>query len=101
MDQIAALRWVQESIAAFGGDPQHVMVFGQSAGAYDVQAILVSPAARGLFSSAAIESGAIPLAQLPNLTTRESLNAPFVELVGCGASADTLGCLRSLPVDTI
>jgi para-nitrobenzyl esterase len=50
LDQIAALRWVRENIAAFGGDPERVLVFGYSAGAVDIRALLQSPQAKGLFS---------------------------------------------------
>ena len=48
-DQIATLRWVQRNIAAFGGDPGNVTIFGQSAGAESVLALFVSPLAKGLF----------------------------------------------------
>jgi para-nitrobenzyl esterase len=57
LDQIAALKWVKESIAAFGGDPNNVTLFGQSAGAGSVGMLMVMPAARGLFHKAIMESG--------------------------------------------
>jgi para-nitrobenzyl esterase len=97
MDELAALTWVQGNIAAFGGDPSRVMVFGQSSGGYDVQALLVSPAARGLFSRAAIESDSIIPNETPSLASVETQDAPFVQLVGCQGAADILGCLRSVP----
>lgn len=57
MDQIAALKWVKENIGAFGGDPERIMIFGQSAGGVSVRMLLASPMARGLFSRAVAESG--------------------------------------------
>lgn len=56
-DQLLALRWVRDNIAAFGGDPQRVTIAGQSAGAKDVAALVASPAARGLFHRFILESG--------------------------------------------
>lgn len=57
LDQIAALRWVRENIASFGGDAKNVTIFGESAGALSVEYLLVSPAARGLFDKAIAQSG--------------------------------------------
>jgi para-nitrobenzyl esterase len=57
LDQIAALRWMHDNIAAFGGDPDNVTIFGQSAGAVAVATLLAMPAARGLFAKAVAQSG--------------------------------------------
>src|SRR5262249_20607991 len=93
MDEIAALAWVQRNIGAFGGDPSRVMAFGQSAGAANVQVLLASPAARGLFSRARIESDDIPLHFTRHLAVAEVDQAPLVTRVGCDTAGDILACL--------
>jgi para-nitrobenzyl esterase len=101
MDQIEALRWVQENIEAFGGDPERVMVFGTSSGGYYVLALLASPLARDLFSRAGIESSAIALGELGNLANTEAGDAPLVTLLGCDGAADVLDCLRAVPAEAV
>jgi para-nitrobenzyl esterase len=59
MDQIAALKWVRDNIAKFGGDPGNVTIFGQSAGAVDVNVLMASPQAKGLFHKVIAESGTV------------------------------------------
>jgi para-nitrobenzyl esterase len=59
MDQIAALKWVHDNIAAFGGDPSNVTIFGQSAGAVDANVLMASPSTRGLFQRVIAESGTV------------------------------------------
>lgn len=61
LDQVAALRWIRENIAAFGGDPDQVTVFGQSAGAHSIACLMAVPAARGLFRRAILQSAPLGL----------------------------------------
>ena len=82
LDQVAALEWVRANIAAFGGDPDNVTLFGQSAGAVCVAALLAAPAAKGLFGKAIIQSGsaeALTDADHAAAVTREFLGLLGVE----------------------
>jgi para-nitrobenzyl esterase len=100
MDQQAALRWVQQNIRQFGGNPRDVTLFGESAGGLSVLAQLVSPAARGLFAKAIIESGSYSLLQ-PSLATAEASGEAFAAKAGCASPGQAAACLRRLPVQTI
>lgn len=98
MDQQAALRWVQRNIRPFGGDPDNVTIFGESAGGLSVHSQLVSPLAAGLFHKAIVESGAYALTQ-PPLASAEAAGMAFATRAGC--ADQTAVCLRGLSVATI
>jgi para-nitrobenzyl esterase len=93
MDVLAALHWIHDNIAAFGGDPAKVTVMGQSAGAAAINALLHSPFAAGLFRGAIIDSGVRTGNTLATNADREKMSADWAKT----KNAETLKLLRALP----
>lgn len=98
LDQQAALQWVQRNIRRFGGDPDRVTIFGESAGGLSVHTHLASPRAAGLFHRAIVQSGAYQLSP-PTLAVGEERGRAFATRAGC--ADQSAACLRALPVQTV
>jgi para-nitrobenzyl esterase len=98
-DQQAALRWVRDNIANFGGDPDKVTIAGESAGGMSVCDHLVAPGSAGLFRAAIVQSGPCQ-AQLP-LPQAERISLDYARAAGCGDPATAPRCLRALPADKL
>ncbi len=111
LDQIQALRWVKQNIAAFGGDPGRITVMGQSAGAFDVCLMMASPLARGLFQRAIMESGDCESTLIEDIRrpvhfnqvqgTGEGNGEELAADLGLVKDASAIRNLRSLPATAI
>lgn len=95
LDQIAALEWVRDNIAGFGGDPDNVTIFGESAGGMSVGTLMGTPAARGLFHKAIPQSGAASMVATAESATRTT------EKIMAAAGVEDVAALRALPVEDL
>ncbi|KAI4466376.1 carboxylesterase [Holotrichia oblita] len=100
-DQVAALKWVQNNIEKFGGDPQKVTIFGASAGAGSIHHHILSPRSKGLFHAAISQSGsALALWAQPQRETALVVAKVQADVVGCNSTVSTdvmVECLRKVP----
>jgi para-nitrobenzyl esterase len=101
MDMLASLRWVENNIAAFGGDPGNVTVFGQSAGAMAIASLAASPEAKGLFHRAISQSGAwMGLGMSAGMTTRAQGEERGLK-AATDAGVKTIAELRAMSTDDV
>ena len=100
LDMIAALQWVQRNIAAFGGDPNNVTIFGESGGGLKVAALMATPLAKGLFHRAIIESGGRYFDTV-SLNEMGKFGEKLFHKLGVDKEKDPLAAVRKLPWETI
>ena len=93
MDQAMALKWVKNNIANFGGDPNNITIFGESAGGWSICTMLATPLAKGLFHKAILQSGGCEASA--NLEKGFKQGEEFARQLGC--EPDDLNCLRKIP----
>lgn len=101
LDQVAALRWVRQNIAHFGGDPDRVTVAGQSSGALDICNLMASPVASGLFEQAILQSGVCVDSVYPSYREAEANGVRLAKDLGVSSGPQALDKLRSIPAERI
>ncbi len=97
LDQVAALKWIKENIEAFGGDPNNITIFGESAGAMSIGILLAIPSAKGLFNKAILQSGAARNV----LSSRTATRVANGFLATLGIEANELSKLEELPIESL
>ncbi len=95
LDLVLALEWVRDNIAAFGGDPENVTIFGESGGGWKVSTLLAMPEAEGLIDRAIVQSGSARYARTPDEATSDAR----IALTALGVSPDDLESLKTLPAE--
>lgn len=101
LDQLAALRWVRNNIARFGGDPHQITVAGQSSGSEDICNLMASPLSAGLFQRVILQSGVCVDGIFPSLHQAETSNRHLAKSLGASAATATLAQLRSIPAEQL
>ena len=101
LDLVASLEWVRDNISAFGGDPENVTIFGESAGGHNVAALLASPLSKGLFHRAVVQSGLFGSVSLAEAEGAKSGRANPSNEIAEKLNAGTAEALRALPLDVL
>ena len=97
LDQVFALKWVHDNIKNFGGDPNNLTVFGESAGGFSVCTTIATPLAKGLFQRAILESGGCTFAE--DMDKGYEVGNRLAQNLGC--NIQDLKCLRKVPAKTV
>lgn len=97
MDMVAALKWIKENVAAFGGDPDNITLFGQSGGGAKIIVLMTVPAAKGLFNKGIIQSGAVEGCGMTNVTTEIGKRVAELTLLNLGVNKNKVDKIQSVP----